>query len=152
MAKIEFKSTDKYIAQMKALERHSTDILKKAVYNGAGAAANGIRGAIESTPSGERRPGPGGIADYEKEAMLQGLGTSTIKEESGYVNGKVGFGGYINHKGRKIPIPMIVRSVEKGTSFMTKVPIVSKAIRRDKVKIIALMDRTIYEEINKILK
>jgi len=152
MARIEFKGMDAYMQKLEELEVQAEPILRSAVFVGVGIGADAVRSAIEAIPSGKTRPGPDGVADYEKQAMLAGLGTTPIENDAGFVNGKIGFAGYFMHNDRKLPIPMIARAVNSGTSFTNKNTAIKDATRAMKLKVIAEMDRTVHNEIEKIIK
>lgn len=177
---------DEYIKQLAEVGERVDDIAKAAIYEGAGQMAKAVRQEIEELP--EHRAGEaGGIKEYERKALLKGLGISPIKVmnvnpdkasnygiKDDFLNAKVGFDGYSDQKlsGRLvrrwdlddkskdiyvrgegyIPIPVIARSIAKGTSFSQKYPFVRDAVVKNEDIIVGVMRYRFIKSTEKIMK
>lgn len=129
---------------MKKLGSDLPKVSKQAVYAGAGVVADSIRAEIEKLDH---------LEDYEKEGLLNGLGIAKIEENGATTDTKVGFDGYCkDHKTKSypkgIPIPLLARSINSGTSWRTKQPFVTKAVKGCK----DAAERAMAEVIDKKLK
>lgn len=131
-----------------ALQKLKAALMKAGVYAGAGLGADKVRARIKTIPE-HKRGVPGGIRDYEREAMLDGLGITSIREAKGEYYASVGFGGYDDEMR---PIPKIANSVMSGTSFSNKYPIIRIVRITKKDEITAAMRREMEQRIKEILK
>ena len=129
-----------------------------ALYEGAGIMAAEVQKSAEQistapfkyTRDGTRMPSP-----EEKEIVLNAsAGIAKFGDQNGGVDTSVGYrnAGYAELAGKTRPIPVIVNSINSGTSFMKKQPFVRKAAKTGGQKAIAAMKAYIenaYEEMNK---
>jgi phage protein, HK97 gp10 family len=159
MAKLEFTGIDEYLKQLNTLSDKGVGLCKRAVYDGAAVVAQAVQAEVNSLPVTDHNPEKGEtltVLSYERDGLLEGLGISKIKDDSGYINTKVGFDGYNRLRSKKYPNghpnQMIARSIESGTSFRRKNPFMSRAIRAAKAKAIAAMDARFSEDIDKIMQ
>lgn len=127
--------------------------LAVGIYKGAKIAADEERRYIESIPRHVRNE-PGGINDFERAAMLEGLGISPMRYYGDELNVRVGFDGYYEGPtGRREPIPKIVRSVSSGTTWMQeKYPVARIVTRRVKREVVEVIQREVEEQIDRMLK
>ena len=107
----------------------------QGLYEGAGVMAkalNNAAGAIKTEPfhyvrNGTRLPSP------EEKAIVTeaAAGIAKFDKNGSDVNTSVGFrnSGYAQLNGRTKPIPLIVNSINSGTSFMRKQPFVRQAAK-----------------------
>lgn len=138
MAKISFPGIDQYVSVMKTLEKDAEAVCKMAVYDGAGILADTIR----ETYNSQNHPyGGAGLIDH--------LAISKIRNDAGYVNAKITFGGYLDD-GR--PAPLVARAMESGTSRQAKKPFIRPAVRKAKTKCEAAMRKKVDSVIEKIMK
>ena len=148
MAKIEFNDFDEYLDKLQKLEKDDVvPIMKMSLYEGAGVVVDGIRSEIQSLhTSNHASQGP---MDYEKKALEKGLGISDMESKGDDINVKVGFAGYSSHKTKKypkgVPVPLIARSIVRGTSFRPKNDFVGRAVRKYRKKSVETMDSKINE-------
>lgn len=158
------KGIDNYISKLSNLEVSAPDAIGKAVYAGASIVTDKIRQNIEAlpvddTPHKEYVTAPKSI---QKKGLLgrrskknDGLGIAPIQNDRGYINVKVGFGGYNELKSKKYPKgqpnAMIARTFESGNSFTKKTPFVGPAIRATKDIAEMKMAQIIDEETSKIM-
>lgn len=138
MAKFQFEGAAEYIQKIEALNKNSTGFIKRAVYEGGGVVVKAIADAIDALPSGSTAFVPEGetirgVNDLQREGLREGLGLSTMKNENGYINTKVGFDGYNGYQTKKYPNgqpnALIARALESGTSQRPKTRFVSKAVK-----------------------
>lgn len=128
-----------------------------ALYNGAGLMADEIRKGAESI-----RTGPGSdrndaryATPEEKEIVLNAAaGIAKFNKNGTEVDTSVGFrnAGYAQLNGKTVPIPLIVNSINSGTSFMHKQPFFRKAARTATPKAMAKMKETVETEWQKIYR
>lgn len=160
MAKIDFKGIDDYAKALGILWKDSENIVKKAVYEGADVVANEIKQGLRSIPVDERvgtKENPvEGVGRRQKADLIDGFGLSPMENKDGYINTKAGFDGYGSIKTKKYPkgqpLAMLMRSVESGTSFRKKTPVIRKAVMRARKAAEAKMAETVEGEIKKIMK
>lgn len=159
MAKIEFKGLDAYTAKLDRLSALSKDkVLRAAVYDGAAIVADAVRAELKAVPTDDshdketRKDGPD---EQTKQAILNHLGVSKIRDDNGFLNVKVGFDGYDDHPTVKYPhgrpIPMLARAVQSGTSFMKPNPFVKEALRKSRKAAMEAMGKRVEKEINEIM-
>lgn len=163
MASIEFEGIDEYAKRLSALWKDSEEICKRAVYEGANVVANAIKANLDSIPIQEGESGLPpvahegeklyGVSRRQKADLIAGFGLAPIKNDQVYINTKAGFDGYGSVKTKKypkgVPNSMLMRSVESGTSFRKKHPVVRPAVTRSRKQAQAKMGETIDEEIAK---
>lgn len=129
------KGLEEYLATLGNLETHAEGMIKYAVYPAAGIVADAVRSEIAAIPTRAPRGSDGILAD-QRRGLYDGLGISSFQNEGGYINVKIGFDGYNDHKTEKYPHgqpnAMIARSINSGTSFSQKYPFVDRAVRKSK--------------------
>lgn len=108
-------------------------IAAQALYEGAGVMANAYKaaaGRILTAPRRHREPG-GRLPTPEEKAAVQGaVGIARFRKDGTEVDTIIGEPeGYANINGRQKPIKEIARSINSGTSFMTKQPVFRRASR-----------------------
>ena len=149
----------KYDAKIYALGAQATECIEAAVKEGANPVADAVRAALNALPvddsyhkPGELRQGPRTI---QKTGMQAGLGISPVRDDSGFINVKIGFHGYNGMRTKKYPggqpNAMIARSVEKGTSYMTANPFIDKAVKSARAEAEKIMKQEIEKSIDKIM-
>ena len=142
---------------LEKMEQAAPAIAAQALYEGAGIMSGEIRSAAEGIKTG---PGPTrGSARYatpeEKAAVLSvGAGIAKFNKNGTEVDTSVGYrnSGYVNIKGKQKPIPLIVNSINSGTSFMHKQPFVRKAARSGGAKAMSKMQSYIEDAFEKMTK
>lgn len=162
MAKITFPGLADYELMLSRLAQGADDIAGKAIYAGAEIVANAIRSNIQGLQAvpdevgaiayAEKSPAP--LTESAKEGLLDGLGISSMQDDNGYYNVKIGFDGYNGLKTKKFPQGqpnvMIARSLESGSSIAPKRPFVRPAVNAVKKQAEAKMAEIIDQEIKKI--
>lgn len=156
MATWKFEGLDKYIEYLRRLDADSDEMIRKAVYNGAGVVADAARTAInniqtDDSTGKEMRSGP---TSEQKAGLQKGFGISRMQNDNGYINVHLGFAGRNGRKSKKRAQAeaniTVARNVESGTPWMTKQPFMRKAVNATKNKCEQVMADTLDEEIKKI--
>lgn len=143
--------------QLSQLEDKAPAVAAMALYDGAGIMANEVRKSAEAIKTG---PGSGrNDARYatpeEKEIVLKAAaGIAKFRKNGTEVDTSVGFrnAGYTQLNGKTVPIPLIVNSINSGTSFMHKQPFIRKASNSGAKKAIKKMQETVETEWQKIYR
>lgn len=148
---------DNYIDNIENLMNATDEMIGRSIYQGAKIVTDRIRTAIENVPIDNRIVKEGdtplkGLATLQKKGLLDGLGISRKQTEGDYVNVKVGFDGYNGIITKRWtqgqPNSMVARSMESGTSFRAKNPVISKATRASKAE----AEKAMADEFDRILR
>lgn len=139
------------------LEEAAPAIAAEALYEGAGTMSAAINSAAESikTGPGSTREEARYATPEEKAAVLAaGAGIAKFDKTGTEVNTSVGYksAGYAVIKGKTKPVPLIVNSINSGTSFMHKQPFVRQAARSGGAKAMSVMTAFIEDAFGKITK
>ena len=141
------------------MDKAAPGVAAQALYDGAGLMADEIRRGAESIKTAPFRYANGGEtrlpSPEEKEIVVAaGAGIAKFDKNGTEVNTSVGYraSGYADLKGKKKPIPLIVNSINSGTSFMQKQPFVRKAASSGAPKAMAAMKAKIEEAFEAITK
>lgn len=117
-------------------------VMKSAVYAGVGVLADAIKSEIDSLPeeSGYMRPGKkrNVVGTNDKRMLKERLGVSRIEATGDRANAVVSFSGYNGRPTKKypngVPIPLIARSIESGSSVREKNPFIRRAFNKSKTQ------------------
>lgn len=139
MAFIHFDGIDNYASQIRKLSNNATEIIGRAVYEGANIVADEIKSGINGLPS---------KTGVTKQGLESGFGISRMQDDNGYLNVKTGFEGY-NANG--VANVLMARIFESGTSKVPKRPFVRPAVTRAKPKAEKRMEEVLDEEIKKLM-
>jgi len=139
------------------LENAAPAVAAQALYEGAGIMSSEIQSAAAEIKTG---PGPTResaryATEAEKKAVLSvGAGIAKFSKNGTEVDTSVGYrnSGYIDIEGKTKPIPLIVNSINSGTSFMHKQPFVRKAAKSGGAKAMSAMKAYIEDAFGKITK
>ena len=147
---------DTYIADLTKLFNESEEICKRAAYEGARIVADKCRAGIEGLPvrSYSKRSGMvSGVTASQKEGLLAGLGIAHFRNDGGFINVKIGMDGYNSTRTKQFPNgqpnALIIRSLESGTSFRARNPVITKATNSAKGAAEAAIQKQMDEEIKK---
>lgn len=133
------KGLDNYIAYLQKINLLSSDMVGEAVYDMAKVVADKVRANIEALPAVSNaaniatyKQGISRLSEPEKQGLLDGFGVSSIQNNDGYVNVKLGFDGYNSVKTKKYPNgqpnALIARVTNSGSSYRQKTRFVDKAV------------------------
>lgn len=160
----EFKG---YLNALSKLEEKEETVIKKAVYAGGGVMADAIKDALKTLPIQEGENGLPemgtsehpltGVSRKQKADLIDSMGMAPIQEfKKGYISTKIGWDGYGSVKTKKypkgVPNQMLMRSVESGTSFRKKNPVIRKAVTKNKKATEEKMKDVVDNEIKKIME
>lgn len=115
-------------------------VAKAAVYAGAGVIADAIKAEIQDLPE-ESGYLPNGkkrnvITPWDKQILQERIGIAKIECTGDKANTVVSFAGYNGKPTKKypngVPIPMIARSIESGSSVREKNPFIRRAFNKSK--------------------
>ena len=140
MARLKVQGLEGFSTTIYALKDRGIEIMKAAVYAGADAMVEAVKEAIKALPEEEGYVENGKLRNVvthdEKEALLSGIGIAKFDNTGGKVTTAIGFNGYTEHKTKKydkgVPIPLIARSIESGSSVRRKLPFMRQAANRAK--------------------
>ena len=117
------------------LEKNADSVASMALYDGAGIMADEIRKqakGIRTAPFKYASKGQTRLPSPEEKEIVENadVGIAHFEGSGTEVNTSVGYknAGYADLAGKKKPVPMIVASVNSGTSFMKKQPFFRKAV------------------------
>lgn len=165
MARFEVgKGINLTIGAYEKAEKNLLSNIKPAVYQGAGFLSKQIVQSLQSLQTYDRKDGSGlppflatgkkanSISSVQKKDIIKGFGIASFENNNGFINVKIGFDGYGSYKTKSFPngIPnvLIVRSLEKGTEFLLKNNVVTKAVKNNEKKTIKILE----EEFNRRIK
>lgn len=159
MAKFQFEGVDKLVQQYSKLEKDTEKIIGKAIYNGAGVVMRAVEASVAGIGTDNRfgtAENPvSGPSTIQKIGLQQALGITKMRNDNGFRNVKIGFDGYNSVKTKRWPNGqpnmMVARSVESGTSWMTKQPFMRKAEQASRSKCEQIMGETVDKEIQNIM-
>lgn len=154
---MEFEGVDAYLKELEALSAESEEVCKRALYQGAAVMASAIKAEMSKIPDRSWHSGriASGLTEDEKADLSSGFGISKMRNADGVIDVKLGFNGY-GHKTRKypsgVPVPLIARSICKGTSWLQKYDFVGKAERSAKASVESKIQTTFDQELEKLTK
>lgn len=161
--KIELKGFDELEAKLEALGEKSDEIIKKSLYAGAGVIADSVKKNIEALPTEDARWLKDGerydvCTSSQKEAMASRFGISPMEDKGDSIDALIGFddAGYIGKPTKKfpkgMPVKLLARSIESGSSVRQKHPFFRIAVNNSKKAAVEKEKSTASEEIQKIMK
>ena len=121
---------DTYITDLTKLYDESEEICKRSAYMGAKIVADRCRAEIGSLPvetekqKRENSESSSGLTGEQKRGLLSGLGISHFRKDGSFINVKIGISG---HNAKNQPNIAIIRSLESGTSFRARNPVITRA-------------------------
>ena len=163
MAKFQMQGIDKYLDQLRKLEKGTDAVCKTAIYAGAGVLADGIKDAIKNldrvtdadAKAAWNEGKPAKISVQQKIGLVQSMGVTPIRDKFGNYSAKIGFDGYNDVKTERWPKgqpnALIARACESGTSAMLKQPFIRPTEKRLKNAVYQAMDEAADKETQKII-
>ena len=163
--RIDISGLDYLERQLTLLSKEATTVAARAVYAGAGVAADALRGAVEGlqrvpdvAAMGAWRKGvPSTLSVSQKNGLREGLGIAPFKFLSSSVNTKVGFSGYNSVRTRRWPNgqpnQVIAAVVNHGnSSTMQRQPFITVTAESEASNIRVAMIKAATEKITEILE
>lgn len=139
------------------VENNSFQMCAAAVHAGAGIVADEVRKNLRAIPEETFRmlrqeEQFQGLPKSQKEDLERYLGITPVDvDQRGFINAKVGFHGYGSYPTKKypkgIPIKLLARAVESGSSVRKKTPFVRKAVVSKKQEVVEAMQKEITDSI-----
>lgn len=156
---------DEFELKLDKLERGCTGIAKLCLYEGAKVVADNLRAAVGSIPTEAHHAVPNarngyllsGMTPEEKAACLGAIGVAKFDGATDNFTTAIGFDGYqttatSDRHPHGIPVPMLMRSIESGSSVRMKNPVCRKAFKGSESAALAAMQAKFDELINKNMK
>jgi len=151
------KGLDDLITALHQLDMDTEGIISAAMYDGAGMILDAIKKEIEQLPEDNGYKKPGDLRDVvtsdEKKDLLTHIGIARYTKKGGSVHTAIGFNGYSSHRTKKypngVPITILARSIESGSSVRKKRPFVRTAVKNVQEQVTAMMQEKMAEEIAK---
>lgn len=160
LATMQIKGMNEYIEELTKIGKNTKEVCGAGVYAMADIVANEVRKGIkdmdatsnEDAMAAYRKKVPSKITKEQKEGLLDSLGITTMRDDNGFYNVKIGFDGYNTVRTKKYPHGqpnvLIARSAESGSSVMIKTAFMRKAVARARKKLLpaaqAAIDGKIY--------
>lgn len=119
------------------------EVARAGVYAGAGVLADAVKAEIRDLPEQEGYMAPGYqrnvISSYDKSQLEQHMGISHIYHDGDKASAYVGFAGYTDKPTKKfpqgVPVPLLARSLESGSSVRRKNSFVRRAYNKSKTAV-----------------
>ena len=130
-------------------------MFKRSAYNAAGVVADEVKAGLKGLRTApykyvkDGEPPLDGVTKLEKSDLIESMGISKIESRDGLTTVSVGFDGYGSTPTKKypqgLPNQLLMRSVESGTSFRRKQPVIRPAINRSRTKIDSAIKKAVTE-------
>ena len=158
MAKMKITGLEDFQNTLRALGDQAERVMKAAVYAGADVMVQTVKEEIQALPvqNGYMPPGVlrNEVSDQEKAALLSHIGIAKMDFDGGRVSTAIGFDGYTDYTTRKyqkgVPVAMLARSIESGSSVRRKNPFLRRAGKKAKERAQAAMVQAANAEIEKM--
>lgn len=158
MAKIVLKGFEDYIRKLDNLESYVDEYVGRAIYGGARIMANAVKHNLYSLPVDNRKKTTTrtSINYIQKMGLIESFGIAPLRQDGDFLNVKLGFDGYNDFITYNFPTGqpnvMIARSLESGTSFMPKNPIISKTIKQFRNACIEEMQNELNKHYERVMR
>lgn len=158
MAKMQVTGLEEFSKKLRALGGAGEAVAKAALYDGAALLADQIRRNIEALPEDKDRLLKDGeqfdvVSPRDKKDLLDHFGVARMREDGGQVSTLIGFNGYGSRRTEKypkgLPMPLLARSIESGSSVRRKHPFVRPAVNAARAQVVEKMAETAREQIKK---
>lgn len=166
MAKFTIKGIDDYVAALERVDKNSDETIKEAIYDGAAIVADAIKAGLQSLPIDE---GPNGLPRFgtpenplngvsrrQKADLINSMGIAPISRKGLTIDTKIGWDGYGSVKTKAhpqgVPNVLLMRSIESGTSFMKKNPVVRKSVNKARRNAEEAIKNTIEQKIEEVMR
>lgn len=90
-----------------------------------------------------------GVRSIEKKELIESFGVTPLEIKKNIINRKTGVDrGYVS---TGVPFVVLARSLERGTTFMDKNPVFSRASRKARKPCLEAMQQSLNDDINRIM-
>ncbi|MFR5876325.1 MAG: hypothetical protein ACLUFN_07535 [Eubacterium sp.] len=167
MAKIILaKDLDRLIRDLRKTQVDLASIMGKSAYKGAEYMADELKKSLQALPTYNGKNGfpkyvynghkLKGLSSIQKRDVIEAFGISKMMNTNGYIHVKIGFDGYGSYETNAhpwgIPNQLLMRSLEKGTSFLKKNPVITTTVKREKKATEKKLEEAFINEIKKEIK
>lgn len=152
-----FKADMTELSDMVSHLKLNDSAINDILVSGGNIVTDELRKYAESIPVRDEKHHNGsdkrtGIPIYLKNSILMNLGLAKMQKRNGYYDVKIGFkNGYSKMRTKRwtqgVPIQMIVRSLEKGTSWMNKYPFVNRAFKSAQADCVKAMQNELEKQV-----
>ena len=139
MARLTYTGVEELNNKISALGENAEAIAKAGLFAGAGAVADALRQAVNTIPVDTDETHPFSdplyvITQDDREDLANAVGIAHFETAKGKVTTSISFNGYARRTEKKfpngVPLPMIARSIESGSSVRKKYPFVRRTANR----------------------
>ena len=169
MAKLNFNGCKEIIDKLSDIGQRAPKMAAAALFEGAKVTADMLREAVQALPEEQFHPLPGAhnngdsasplnvLTPDDKADLLDTIFVKKFEHSTDGVTTEISFaGGYSRHPSKKyprgIPLPIIARSIESGSSARRKRPFVRTTASKAKEPAAAAMQAKLDEYINNMNK
>lgn len=150
-----FKGLKEYVKKIENLSNslNAEVCVENAVTEGSKVVSKITLEALEKMPTDDRRWATpenkrNGLRSYEKKDLIASWGITPLDIKGNLIDRKTGVDRGYNRGGT--PNVVIARSLEKGTSFMVKNPVISRASRKARKPCLEAMQESLNRDIDRI--
>lgn len=162
--KMTTKGVDETIQMLERLSKNSKGIMKAGLYDGANVVANQYKANLWNIPIEKSHNGLPrivnsggkklkGLTREQKQDLIDAMGISEMEDYTDNINLSIGVDGYGSIPTRKypngVPNAMLLRSIESGTSFRDKTPVVRPAKNSSRRRAISSIENKIKKLLEK---
>ena len=151
-----FKGLNEYVKKLEALSNsfNAEVCVENAVTEGSKVVSEMTLDALNKLPVDDRKWATEenkrqGLRSYEKKDLIASWGITPLWVKNNYVDRKTGVDRGYNRNGMANVV--IARSLEKGTSFMVKNPVISRASRKARKPCLNAMQESLNRDIISIM-
>ena len=158
--KMSYSGASELGEMLSRLGTEAPDIARKALFTGAGTVADAVKAAVMQLPVGTPKENSPtghpftGLTEEDRDDLAAGVGIARFDSKGDAETTAISFNGYTRRTEpgfpKGVPLAMIARSLESGSSVRAKHPFVRQTIRAVKDAAQAAMVQTAEAEISKI--
>lgn len=157
--KYRFKGLNEYVAKLENLSNsfNAEVCVENAVTKGSEVVAEYTVKELEGLPTDDtpkKLDKRGGIRSIQKAFLLKEFGVTPLDRKGSFINRKTGVDrGVLTYHGYGYtPAVVLARSLEKGTSFLPKNPVFTRASRKARTPCLEAMQQSLNEDITRIMQ
>lgn len=161
--KFRFKGLDKYLNKLESISNLATieASIKKAVEDGSRIVDEYTVREIEKIPTDDSyssrdridtlKRKRNGLRTVQKKFLLREFGTSPVDNKRWFINDKTGVArGTLQLGNGYLPAVTLARRLERGTSYMDKNPVFSRASRKARKPCLKEIERSLNQSIESV--
>lgn len=156
MAKMTYKGPVDIADVLLQLGERATGMSKAALYEGNAVILHALEDAVMALPDTTGPKPYEGLLPNDKADMVAGLGVAPFETTGDGVSTHISFDGYTRRTEKKypngVPLPMLARSLESGSSVRAKHPFVRPAVNAAKQRCLAAIGAKFDQLVETIIK